>query len=486
MKTISQIYNSLRLKEKSVRQIVDECISEIKNNERKFNDKLGVNEDINAILGFMDEEFINSQIVNAENMLSEDRSTRLTGVPIVLKDNILVQGEKVSAGSKMLENYVATYSSSVVDKLREAGAIIIARANMDEFAMGSSTESCAYGIVRNPIDTSRVPGGSSGGSAAVVAYGGAPIALGSDTGGSIRLPAAFTNLVGFKPTYGSISRYGLIAMGSSLDQIGPFANTVSDAEDVFDIISFYDKNDSTSIPKEFRNEKFSLKKRIGIPKILSGEGMRKAIDPAILENFDKQINDLKDIGYEIIEVDIPNLDKALAIYYVICPAEVSSNMGRYDGVRYGLSVPGANTVDNFSNSRTSGLGDEVRRRILLGTYILSAGYFDAFYNKAVIAREILKKEFEKVFEEVDAIATPTSSMFPWKFGEKSDPLSMYLADIFTVPANIIGAPAISVPTTKRSEVNANNLPMSIHLVSGPFEDKKLFKIAKDIEELVNK
>lgn len=486
MKTAAEIYNSLMLREKSVREVVDECVNEIKNHEKKFNPNLSDGEDINAILGFMSEEFINSQIENAEKMLAEGRATKLTGVPIVLKDNILVKGERVSAGSRMLENYVATYNSSIVDKLKEMGAVIIARANMDEFAMGSSTENSAYGIVRNPIDNSRVPGGSSGGSAAVIAYGGAPIALGSDTGGSIRLPAAFCNLVGFKPTYGSVSRYGLIAMGSSLDQIGPFANTVDDAETMFDALSFYDKSDATSLPENVRNREIKLKKKIGIPRLLNEEKMKSGLDSKILKDFEEQIENFRKLGYEAIEVDIPDLDKALAIYYVICPAEVSSNMGRYDGVRYGLSIAGENTVQNFTNSRTAGLGDEVRRRILLGTYILSAGYFDAFYNKAVTAREVLKMQFSKAFESVDAIMTPTSSMFPWKFGEKSDPLAMYLADIFTVPANIIGAPAISIPTSKRSEVNEENLPTSIHLVADVFEDKKLFAIARELESVLQK
>lgn len=482
MKTINEIYNSLMLKEKSVKEIVIDCINDIKNKDKE----------INSILRIYSDSFLNKQIENAQKMLDEGKATKLTGVPIIIKDNILVKGEIVSAGSKMLENYTATYNASVIEKLKEMGAVLIASSNMDEFAMGSSGETSYFGNTKNPIDIERVPGGSSAGSAASVSHGYVPLALGSDTGGSIRLPAAFTNLVGFKPTYGSVSRYGLIAMGSSLDQIGPFANNVNDAEILFDAISFFDKNDATSIAEEIRNKnnfieednKNTLKKVIGIPKILNDEKMKKGIDPLILEDFEKQKENFKSIGYEILEVDIPDLDKALAIYYVICPAEVSSNMGRYDGVRYGLSIPEENTVENFTNSRTAGLGDEVRRRILLGTYILSAGYFDAYYNKAVTAREVLKMQFEKAFEKVDAILTPTSSTFPWKFGEKSDPLSMYLADIFTVPANIIGAPAISIPTTKRNEVNTNNLPMSVHLVANLYEDKKLFFIAKDLENKI--
>ncbi len=482
MKTATEIYNSLMLKETTVRQVVDECLNEIKNKDGN----------IQAILRIYSDEFLNLQIENAQKMIDEGRATKLTGIPIIVKDNILIKGEKVSAASKMLENYTGAYNASIIEKLKEAGAILVASANMDEFAMGSSGENSAFQKTKNPVDESRVPGGSSAGSAAAVSAGYAPLALGSDTGGSIRLPAAFCNLVGFKPTYGSVSRYGLIAMGSSLDQIGPFANCVEDAETLFEFISFFDKNDATSIGEEIRNQnnfiegdnKNNLKKKIGIPKILNDEKMKAGIDPEILKDFEIQKENFISLGYEVVEVDIPDLDKALAIYYVICPAEVSSNMGRYDGVRYGLSIVGENTISNFTNSRTEGLGDEVRRRILLGTYILSAGYFDAYYNKAVSAREILKIQFEKAFQKVDAIMTPTSAMFPWKFGEKSDPLSMYLADIFTVSANIIGAPAISIPTKKRSEVNENNLPTSIHLVANNFEDKKLFQIAKDLENKI--
>lgn len=364
------------LKEKTVKEVVNECVNDIKNKDKE----------INSILRVYSNSFLNKQIENAQKMLDEGKATKLTGVPIIIKDNILVKGEIVSAGSKMLENYTATYNASVIEKLKEMGAILIGSANMDEFAMGSSGETSYFGNTKNPIDTERVPGGSSAGSAASVSNGYVPLALGSDTGGSIRLPASFTNLIGFKPTYGSVSRYGLIAMGSSLDQIGPFANTVNDAEILFDTISFFDKNDATSINEEIRNKnnfiegdsKNNFKKVIGIPKILNDEKMKKGIDPLILKDFEKQKENFKSIGYEVIEVDIPDIDKALAIYYVICPAEVSSNMGRYDGVRYGLSVPGENTIQNFTNSRSAGLGDEVRRRILLGTYILSAGYFDAY------------------------------------------------------------------------------------------------------------
>lgn len=490
MRTVKQIHEDLVSKKITVRELVDQSLEIIKSNERKFNKEVSEEKDLNAVIDFYSASFINEQIDKAQSLIDEGKGGLWTGVPILVKDNILVAGEKVSAGSKMLENYVATYDASIIEKLKENGVILLGRTNMDEFAMGSSGETSAYGPTRNPLDRERVPGGSSAGSTASVAADYVPLALGSDTGGSICLPSAFCNLVGFKPTYGSVSRYGLIAMGSSLDQIGTFTNNISDAESFFELISFYDKKDATSVPENIR-ESASAKttaghRKIGIPKILNDEKMRKAIDEKILEDFEIQINNFKTLGYEVVEVDIPNIDKALAIYYILCPAEVSSNMGRYDGVRYGLSRLGGNTVENFTNSRTAGLGDEVRRRILLGTYILSAGYFDAYYNKAVVAREILKMEFEKVFAEVDVVMTPTSSMLPWKFGEITNPLTMYLADLFTVPANIIGAPAISVPTTKKEEVNSENLPKSIHFIGNLFEDKKLFKIAKELEDFLKK
>lgn len=495
MRTINEIHKELISGNKKVQEIVDEFIFIIKNNEKKFNSNIKDEDDINAILGFYSESFLKEQIVKAQNIIDEkiklgkeNEINILTGIPIVLKDNILIEGENNTSASKMLSNYISTYDATVVKKLKDIGAILIARANMDEFAMGGSGENSAFGKTKNPIDKSRVPGGSSSGSAAVVSYGGVPIALGSDTGGSIRLPAGFCNLVGFKPSYGMVSRFGLMAMGSSLDQISPIANNVEDVEIMFDAISGFDKNDATSISEEFikKNSEniFKLKKKIGIPKILNDEKIKNGIDKDILDNFEEQKNKFEKLGYEIVEIDITNLDKALAVYYIITPAEVSSNMGRYDGVRYGHFSPGKNTIENFINSRTEGFGDEVRRRILIGTYLLSEGYFDAYYNKALNVREIIKKEFEKAFENVDAILTPLSPIKPWKFGEKSDPLAMYIADMFTVIANIAEIPAISIPTKKISDVNENNLPIGIQLLGKYCEDKKLLKIAKEFESLI--
>ncbi|MBP6888667.1 MAG: Asp-tRNA(Asn)/Glu-tRNA(Gln) amidotransferase subunit GatA [Candidatus Pacebacteria bacterium] len=433
---------------------------------------------VHALLGQYSETLIASQIAYAKELISKGEATAVTGVPIVLKDNIVVKGEKATSGSKILEDYIAPYDATVVKKLKDAGAILLGRANMDEFAMGGSTENSAYGVTKNPHDTTRVAGGSSGGSAAAVAYGGVPVALGSDTGGSIRQPASFCGIVGLKPTYGAVSRYGLMAMGSSLDQIGPFAHSVEDAEAVFDIIKGKDPLDATSLPyEEQRIEKKELKKKIGVPWSFI---RRDGIDKEVLANFETSLEKLKQSGYEIVAIDIEHLEKALSVYYVVVFAEISSNMARYDGVRYGLSIPDENVIKGYFKSRTEGFGEEVRRRILLGTYVLSSGYYDAYYNKANLVREMLREEFKKVFENVDVIAMPTSPIPAFKIGEKShDPLAMYLADIFTVPVNIVGVPAISIPSGLTSE----KLPLSLQFLAPHFREDILFTIGRDFERL---
>lgn len=433
---------------------------------------------VHALLGQYSETLIASQIAYAKELISKGEATAVTGVPIVLKDNIVVKGEKATSGSKILEDYIAPYDATVVKKLKDAGAILLGRANMDEFAMGGSTENSAYGVTKNPHDTTRVAGGSSGGSAAAVAYGGVPVALGSDTGGSIRQPASFCGIVGLKPTYGAVSRYGLMAMGSSLDQIGPFAHSVEDAEAVFDIIKGKDPLDATSLPyEEQRIEKKELKKKIGVPWSFI---RRDGIDKEVLANFETSLEKLKQSGYEIVAIDIEHLEKALSVYYVVVFAEISSNMARYDGVRYGLSIPDENVIKGYFKSRTEGFGEEVRRRILLGTYVLSSGYYDAYYNKANLVREMLRGEFKKVFENVDVIAMPTSPIPAFKIGEKShDPLAMYLADIFTVPVNIVGVPAISIPSGLTSE----KLPLSLQFLAPHFREDILFTIGRDFERL---
>jgi aspartyl-tRNA(Asn)/glutamyl-tRNA(Gln) amidotransferase subunit A len=349
---------------------------------------------------------------------------------------------------------------------------------MDEFAMGSSTETSAYGNTKNPLDTSRVPGGSSGGSVAAVAMGGALVSLGSDTGGSIRQPASFCGLVGLKPTYGVVSRFGIISMGSSLDQVGPFGKTVRDTEILFNAINAYDEKDSTSIKIEDRLPSVVLKKKIGVPRsFLGGDGT----DPEIMKNFEESCKKLEDAGYEIIDVSLPLIKYSLAVYYIISPAEVSSNLARYDGIRYGLHEDGKNLYEVYTKSRGKGFGKEVRRRILLGTYILSHGYYDAYYNTAIKVRDAIKEELTNIFLEVDAIITPTSPFMPFKFGEKlKDPVGMYLSDLFSVPANIAGIPAISIPSGK----NREGLPFGLHIMAPFLREDILFTIGKDFEKLV--
>ena len=396
----------------------------------------------------------------------------LSGKTVAIKDNILFEGHKVSAGSKILEGYRATYDATVIKKLKAAGAVIVGRTNCDEFAMGSSTENSAFGPTRNPHDLERVAGGSSGGSAAVVAAGMVDAALGSDTGGSIRQPAALCGVVGLKPTYGRVSRHGLIALASSFDQIGPFSKTVSEAEAVYDVIKGQDSMDSTTISDDTYPRQKKFEKIIGIPKGL---------------NFDisESVKKFESLGYKTQEIDLPNLKYSLSVYYVIVPAEVSSNMARYDGIKYGLSTEGSsltslessNLLDVYKKSRGEGFGPEVRRRIILGTYILSSGYYDAYYGKAMLARKKISIEFENAFDDVDVILTPTTPYPAWKIGEKKSPLENYLADIFTVSANIVGVPAVSLPSGF-AEIDGKSLPLGIQLMSADGQEDVLFKIGK--------
>lgn len=415
---------------------------------------------------------LEEQSENAQALIDQNQATDLTGVPIAIKDNILFAGHKAGASSKMLEGYVASFDSTVVAKLKKAGAIIMGRTNMDEFAMGSSTENSAYGATLNPLNSKKVPGGSSGGSAAAVAAKTAVISLGSDTGGSIRQPAAFCGTVGLLPTYGSVSRHGLMAMGSSLDVIGPFANSISDIETVYKAIKGPDNFDSTSfIPKDFKKD---FKKRLAVPKGLFDGG---GIDPDVKENFEQNLKTLAKNGYLIEEVEIAHFQNALATYYILMPAEVSSNLARFDGVRYGPRIENGDLNEMYTQTRGELFGREVRRRILLGTYILSHGYYDAYYNQALKLRNLIKGELNTVFEKYDAILTPTTPTNAFGLGEKSDPLEMYLSDLFTVPANIAQIPALSVPSGK----TGSNLQHSIQLMGNKFTEEILFEIAKIIE-----
>ena len=389
--------------------------------------------------------------IRGQTPSSGSESQPLLGIPFGIKDNILINGRHAGASSKILENYISAYDSTVIKKLKEAGAIFIGRLNMDEFAMGGSTENSAYGVTKNPNDLSRVAGGSSGGSVASVAMNAVLVSLGSDTGGSIRQPASYCGVVGLKPTYGRVSRHGLMAMGSSLDVIGPIAKTVEEAEQVFNVIKGQDRYDATTLSDDevkahiANSSKINLEKlRIGIvPELMNMGG----INPAVLKNLNDSIEKLRQAGVEIKEVSLPHIKYSLAVYYVLMPAEVSSNMARFDSIKYGGKVDGKDLLGDYLNTRGELLGKEVRRRIILGTYVLSSGYHDAYYNKANIVRDLISADFKKAFEEVDVILTPTAPSPAFKIGQNtSDPIQMYLEDIFTVTANLIGIPAISIPS----------------------------------------
>lgn len=468
--TIKQAHELLIKKEIRVQELVEAVLKEV-----------DASRDLNAYLEIFDD--VRAQAERAQEMIDSGTATPLTGIPFAMKDNILIKGKIASASSKMLEYYRAHYDAFVSRKLREAGVIFIGRTNMDEFAMGGSTENSAFGATKNPHDIMRVPGGSSGGSAAALAAHAALGALGSDTGGSIRQPAAFCGVVGLKPTYGSVSRSGLIAMASSLDQIGPFAKTVEDAEIIFNAIKGYDPMDSTSVPNELRDKIAGTKEKsrvIGVPfSFIRSEG----VDPRVLKNFEDSLDKMRDAGYEIRDISLPSLAHGLSVYYILMPAEVSSNLARFDGVRYGHHADGANLIGDYSRSRGEGFGRETRRRILLGTYVLSSGYYDAYYRRACAAREVLRREFATIFEQVDIIATPTTPTHAFKLGEKtSDPLQMYLADIFTVPVNIAGVPAISVPSGFVEEGD-KKLPLGIQFIAPHFREDVLFAVGKDLENL---
>ena len=466
MLSLKEIKIAYKDKSHTVREMVEISLKSIKERDTE----------IGAMLGIYSEALIDSCVERAEAMLLRGDATILTGVPIVIKDNILVAGERATAGSKILEGYVSSYDATVIQKLKSAGAILIGRTNMDEFAMGSATENSAYQITKNPLDTSRVPGGSSGGSAAAVSAGYVTVALGSDTGGSVRQPAAFTGLVGLKPTYGAVSRYGLIAMGSSLDQIGPITESVDDNRAVFEIIKGKDSFDATSHDNHSEPNR-EIKKRVAVPRNFIN---RDAVDKEVKESFDRTLASLESKGYEIVNVEIKNIEKTLHAYYILCAAEVSSNMGRYDGVRYGAHVSGSTVNESMIETRSDNLGLEVKRRILLGTYVLSSGYHDAFYNKALKLREKIREEIQSLFTEFDVIAMPISPVLPWCFGEKSDPLAAYLTDVFSVSANVIGVPAITVPTDK---VVNSKLRHSIQFLADWHREDILFAYGKEVEEI---
>jgi aspartyl-tRNA(Asn)/glutamyl-tRNA(Gln) amidotransferase subunit A len=406
----------------------------------------------------------------------------LQGIPLAVKDNMVTRGVKTTAGSQILAGYRPPYDATVVERLRAGGAVIIGKTNLDEFAMGSSTENSSFKVTRNPWDTDRVPGGSSGGSAAAVAARSAVGALGSDTGGSIRQPASLCGVVGMKPTYGLVSRYGLIAFASSLDQIGPFARTVDDAVTLFEAIAGHDPSDATSYRGEVPSVRAELEGgvdglRVGVIGELAGEG----IDPDVLAALRRTVELLAGAGAEIKTLSLPSVEYALSAYYLIAPAECSANLARFDGVRYGLRVDGDNVEQMMAATRRRGFGPEVTRRVLLGTYALSAGYYDAFYGQAQKVRTLVIRDFEQAYAEVDVLVSPTSPTTAFRIGERTaDPLSMYLSDVCTIPSNLAGDPAISVPVG----LDGQGLPIGFQILAPALGEPVLFRVAQAVENLV--
>ena len=416
---------------------------------------------------------------NSDKRFENNESTGvLDGIPIAIKDNINIKGELTTCSSKMLSNYRSPYNATVIEKLNNENVLYTGKTNLDEFAMGSSTENSAFGLTKNPWNTDYVPGGSSGGSAASVSARSSIAALGSDTGGSIRQPAAFCGLVGFKPTYGTVSRYGLIAFASSLDQIGPIAKNVDDARIIYNAISGHDNLDATSIDNNQINIPFDKSAKIGIIKELMEDG----ISDESRNEVSKVLESLKKQGYQIKEVSLPLIKLSISIYYLIAPAECSANLARFDGVRYGLRVEGKTSYEMMQNTRAEGFGDEVKRRILLGTYALSAGYYDEYYGKALRARKKMIDEFSNIFKDVDYLISPTTPTAAFKAGEKtSNPLEMYMSDLCTIPANLAGLPSISIPTGLTKE----NLPLGVQIMSKPLTDLSLLSFSEIIEKEVD-
>jgi len=464
--TIQKAHEALTKGDYTVRELVDAYLGVIKEKNTELNAYLEVYNDIDT------------QVERAEKKFVDKTATLLTGIPFAIKDNILYKGHIASASSKILENYTAAYDATVIQKLKDAGVVVLGRTNMDEFAMGSSTQTSAFGVTRNPLDPTRVPGGSSGGSAAAVAANMALVSLGTETCGSVREPAAFCGLVGLKPTYGSVSRYGIIAMGNSLDQVSPLGKRVEDVEIIFNSLAAYDPYDDTSLPEGLRTPKDAKEnknnKKIGVPWHLFETG----VDPQVMQNFKDSVEKLKSLGYEIIDIELPHAKYSLAAYYIIMPAEVSTNLSRFDGIRYGYSAKGDTLVEVYNKSRGGGFGKEARRRILLGTYVLSHGYYDAYYNKAIKIREKIRQEVLQAFQNVGLILTPTVPFLPFKLGEKmDDPVAMYLCDVFSAPANLSGVPSIALPSGKTKE----GLPFSIQFMAPQNREDALFAVGKAFE-----
>ncbi|MBD1173260.1 Asp-tRNA(Asn)/Glu-tRNA(Gln) amidotransferase subunit GatA [Pelagibacterales bacterium SAG-MED03] len=445
-----------------------------------FVDRSEKSKELNA---YITEDFSNA--INKAKKFDQNPNLnlKLPGIPMAVKDLFCTENIRTTAGSKILENFIPTYESTVTQNIWNEGAILLGKLNCDEFAMGSSNETSFYGNVQNPIDNGLVPGGSSGGSAAAVSGQLTPITIGTDTGGSIRQPASFTGTVGLKPTYGSCSRYGIVAFASSLDQAGPMAQNVEDCALLQEVISTYDKKDSTSI--YFKRNDYSKEltknikgKKIGIPKEYRVEGMPKEIE----DLWQKGIQYAKECGAEIIDISLPNTSYALPTYYIVAPAEASSNLARYDGVKYGFRAKGENLIDMYEKTRSEGFGAEVQRRIMIGTYVLSSGYYDAYYLKAQKVRKLIKNDFDEAYKKVDSILTPSTPSSAFKIGEKKDdPVSMYLNDIFTVPVNLAGLPAISIPAGH----DASGYPLGLQIIGKSFKEQEILNVAYAMEDKIN-
>jgi aspartyl-tRNA(Asn)/glutamyl-tRNA(Gln) amidotransferase subunit A len=453
-------------------------MSEIKTNvEKALNNAENLNETLNSFLT-IERDYATERAEEIENSSGDGK---LRGVAVAVKDNICTSWSQTSCASRILGKYRPQYNATTVEKLNAAGAVIVGKTNMDEFAMGSSNENSAFGAVRNPWDTERVPGGSSGGSAVAVASGVVRASLGSDTGGSIRQPAAFCGVFGIKPTYGRVSRFGLVAFGSSLDQIGVFGQTAKDVAEVLEVIAGRDKNDATTADVPVPNYSAELDKdikgvKIGVPRALFGEGL----DEEVRNSVEKAIDNYVSLGAEIVDVELPLVKYGIAVYYIIATAEASSNLARFDGVRYGFRAEGSHELrEMYRKTREEGFGAEVKRRIMLGTYVLSSGYYDAYYAKAQKVRTLLKRDFQTAFAECDAILTPTSPTVAFKIGEKSDdPLAMYLNDVYTVTANLAGIPGISVPCGLSSE----GLPIGLQLLGKNWSEGLLLNLSHVYEK----
>lgn len=470
--TISELSVRLAKREVSAREATQACLNQIARVDGK----------IHAFISHDAPDALAQADAADQALAAGDTANRpLLGVPVAVKDVLCVKNQPLNCASKILGNFVAPYDATVIEKLKAAGAIVFGRLNMDEFAMGSSTENSAFGITRNPWDTDRIPGGSSGGSAAAVAADECIASLGSDTGGSIRQPAALCGCVGLKPTYGRISRYGLVAFASSLDQIGPFTKDVRDAATLLKVMSGYDRRDSTSVPEPVPDYTQSLTgnirgMKLGLPK----EYMIGGLSPEVKAAVDAAVKKYQELGAEIVEISLPHTDYAVATYYIIATAEASANLARFDGIRYCARVDGADPVELYGRTRGAGFGPEVKRRIILGTYVLSSGYYDAYYLRAQKVRTLIRNDFLKAFEKVDAIVTPTTPTAAFKAGEKSgDPLQMYLSDIFTISCNLGGICGISIPC---GFTQSPRLPLGLQLLGKPFGEASLLQIAHAYEQ----